>query len=110
MREFIKTLIRLRKEYPALRWGSWRGVWAGQSNDALVYVREYEGERIMVVINRQGWLDAAFIPVETADFEVLLGRGDLELAPQGLVVRYMRPGMQRGPALIYHQTRRVGLG
>ena len=91
LREFIKTLIRLRKEHPALRWGSWRGVWAGQSNDALVYMREYEGERIMVVINRQGWLDAAFIPVETAEFEVLLGRGDLELAPQGLVVRYMRP-------------------
>jgi alpha-glucosidase len=47
-----RTLIRLRREHPALRRGGFRWVWAG--DDVLVYLRESAEERILVQASRRG--------------------------------------------------------
>jgi glycosidase len=70
--EMVRALTRLRKAYPALRYGEWRPVWS--VGDAFAFVREAPtGERVLVAINRG---DAAVIVealVPTSRPEILWG-------------------------------------
>lgn len=91
LRDFIKTLIQLRRTSAALRRGTWRGVWAGENNDAFAFVREHEGERILVIINRQEWLSAAYLSITAVSPTVLLGPGELTPTAAGLTIRHMPP-------------------
>ncbi len=47
--DFFKALIQLRKEYKALRRGSFE--WIETNNDVIGYIREMEEERILVLMN-----------------------------------------------------------
>jgi len=46
----VKELARLRHAYPALRYGGWQPVWTG--DEAFAFVRAHEGQRVLVVVNR----------------------------------------------------------
>jgi alpha-glucosidase len=47
---FYKTLIRLRKENPALHAGEWKPIINGQGG-VLIYFRTYLDQKIMIVLN-----------------------------------------------------------
>ena len=53
MFDFYKKLLSIRSKYPALRYGSIENVWAGGDN-TLAYMREYDEEKVVIVINFQG--------------------------------------------------------
>lgn len=91
LRATIKYLIQLRRAYLPLRLGRWQAVWVGKSNDAFAYLREYEGERVLVVINRSRALTHAYLPVQVESATVLFGEADLTLQGEGIVVKTMRP-------------------
>jgi glycosidase len=44
-----RRLIRLRRELPALRYGSWESLFL--FNGVCAYCRSYEGENVVVVLN-----------------------------------------------------------
>jgi len=47
---WVKNLIRLRKDHPALSRGSWEPVMRGE-NDLISYTRSSDSERIFVLLN-----------------------------------------------------------
>ncbi|MGE5602811.1 MAG: alpha-amylase family glycosyl hydrolase, partial [Nitrososphaerales archaeon] len=75
--ELTRTLIRLRKEHPALRLGSWRPVWQG--DNAFAFERAVAGERVLVVINRGDAIDRVNLPISAKRAEVLWGQGQVEV-------------------------------
>ncbi len=48
---FYRQLIRLRKDLPALQTGSYRSLEEGVPFNCFLYLRELEGERILVALN-----------------------------------------------------------
>ena len=84
-----RTLIRLRKEHPALRLGEWRPVW--QREDAFVFERalvteHLEGERVLVVINRGDAIERLVLPVHAKRAAVLWGQSQVTVDGESLVL------------------------
>jgi alpha-glucosidase len=50
LRDFYRTLIRLRRESPALRWGGYQLLYA--AGDTLAFHREAPEERLVIVVRR----------------------------------------------------------
>ena len=75
--EVFRSLSRLRGGSEALRDGGLR--WAVVDDDALVYVRESAGERLLVVVARAPWAGAT-LPAR------ILGDGEPELVHGGALV------------------------
>ncbi len=51
LREYVKSLIRLRKEAPALRRGEWTTLLTDDRQNVYAYLRKHQNERLLVVIN-----------------------------------------------------------
>ncbi len=70
-RSLIRQLAALRNAHPALRYGPFRPLWWGLS--AVAYLREWNGERILVLLDRDHPLGEIRLTVPSADPAVLLG-------------------------------------
>jgi alpha-glucosidase len=65
-----RRLVALRRERPALRQGSYRPIAA--NGDLLLYMREFEGDRIFVVLNLGSELTAVTLPTGTPAGQLLV--------------------------------------
>ena len=94
-----RRLVALRREQPALRQGSYRPIAA--NGDLLLYTREFEGDRIFVVLNLGSKPTAVAVPTGSPAGQLLVstfGDRDGELirettdirANEGLVVKLSR--------------------
>lgn len=83
-RELIRTIIKLRKEYPALRVGDWEAVWAGE--EALAYRRFTDDEQVLVVISRQVTIENINIPFEVNVPKLIFGNATFEKSKNGIKV------------------------
>jgi len=99
MYRLYRALIELRKSYPALQHGSYRPIVA--AGDLLLYVRELEGNRMLVALNLGREPTAVDFPSETASGHLLLSShcdreeepisGNLALRPhEGIIVELSR--------------------
>ncbi|MGQ9489330.1 MAG: alpha amylase N-terminal ig-like domain-containing protein [Anaerolineae bacterium] len=87
--ETVRTLIRLRREHPALRLGEWRPVWA--TEEAFAFERAHAEERILVLINRNRPLERVTLPAEAAGARVLWGTAHLAADREALTVMGLAP-------------------
>jgi glycosidase len=51
LRDWLKTLIRLRKEYAPLRRGEIKMLVSSSPEDALLFKRSYQGEQLIIALN-----------------------------------------------------------
>jgi maltose alpha-D-glucosyltransferase/alpha-amylase len=61
----IKRMIEVRKKYKAFGWGSFRWLDAG-TNAVAAYLREYGGERIVIINNLSDKIQTAVVPISRA--------------------------------------------
>jgi glycosidase len=66
MREHYRTVIGLRRSLPALRTGSYRTVLADDAQDVLAFVREKDGQRVVVALNASTKPATVSLPVDGA--------------------------------------------
>ncbi len=76
LRTYMKDLIHLRNSHPALRRGSYKSITSDQ--DVIAYLRQYEGETYLVVINagskeRNQDIDITNAGISTRAVKVLFG-------------------------------------
>ncbi len=81
MLRFYRRLIGLRKSRPVLQSGSYRPVAA--TGDLLLYLREFEHERILVALNLGAEPAAVTLSSEMAGHVLLSTHGDRENEPAG---------------------------
>ncbi len=75
-----KTLIHIRNENPALQLGSYKTLLADNVNDVLIFEREFQGEKIIVVINNANKSQTITIPDLNEDcLEDLLNSKTIEI-------------------------------
>lgn len=67
---FYKELLALRKESNALKYGEWKEIDQNET-DVYAYTREYEDEKLLIVLNHSDHL-ALFDPPLTEHCEILL--------------------------------------
>jgi glycosidase len=67
LREFYRQLIALRKNTPALKYGSLEFLLADDENNTLAYRRAYEGEQILAIFNRSGMEKQIELPAENTN-------------------------------------------
>lgn len=80
-----KELARLRKGYPALRYGTWQLAWSRA--EALAYLRQHEEQRILVVLARGEPLENQIIEVPTKSPECLWGTAQWMAVPRGIRIQ-----------------------
>lgn len=66
IREHYRSVIGLRRSLPALRTGSYRTVLADDAQDVLAFVREKEGQRVVVALNASTKPATVSLPVDGA--------------------------------------------
>jgi glycosidase len=66
MREHYRSVIGLRRSLPALRTGSYRTVLADDAQDVLAFVREKDGQRVVVALNASTKPATVSLPVDGA--------------------------------------------
>jgi cyclomaltodextrinase / maltogenic alpha-amylase / neopullulanase len=79
----MREVAGLRHEFPALRFGEWRAVWVGQ--EAFAYVRTYQGQAVLVVINRGDQSAVIEVPVAVANPRLLWGGADVRAAESSII-------------------------
>ena len=77
--EMVKGLAHLRRIYPALRYGDFYLIW--QSDDGFAFLRRFEGQRVLVIINRGQALERLELPVAASAPGVLWG--DVHVTARG---------------------------
>ena len=85
----VTTLTWMRRRYRALRFGDMQFVW--RSAGAFAYTRSFEGERLLVIINRGGALGAINVPVESGQPKTLWGPGQARPSLGSIVVTEVGP-------------------
>jgi glycosidase len=80
----MRELVALRRAHPALRYGDWKLVWS--SEQAFAYERTYEGERLVVLINRGEALERVTLPVALDAPQVVWGEARVSGGEEGIVV------------------------
>ncbi|HBY08636.1 MAG TPA: alpha-amylase [Chloroflexi bacterium] len=88
-RTIIRTLIKLRQEFPALRYGDWEIVW--MAAEALAYRRFTEQQQVLVVISRQTALEDGVIPLKTNALQLLWGTVNFEKLENGIKIQRLAP-------------------
>jgi cyclomaltodextrinase / maltogenic alpha-amylase / neopullulanase len=83
--DLTRTLIRLRKEHPALRLGEYRPAWQGEN--AFAFERVSEAERVLVVINRGGPIERLDLSLASGQVEILWGHAQVMAESDRLVLR-----------------------
>jgi glycosidase len=66
MREHYRSVIGLRRSLPALRTGSYRTLLADDAQDVLAFVREKDGQRVVVALNASTKPATVSLPVDGA--------------------------------------------
>jgi neopullulanase len=69
----VRALAHLRKSFPALRLGGWELVW--QQAEGFAFVREWAGQRVLVVMARQSSIADQFLPIDSDRPQHLWGMG-----------------------------------
>ncbi len=69
---FYQSIIKIRNEQSALRSGTFRFVYSDNPSDQLIYLREKEGEQIMVVINNAAKATEIVYPIQKSSWVDLL--------------------------------------
>jgi glycosidase len=87
--EQIRSLIALRKAYPALRTGDWETVW--ESEEAFAYRRFNNQEQILIVISRQAAIDDVVVPIKMEAPELLFGDTEFEEVKNGIKIQHQEP-------------------
>jgi glycosidase len=85
---YYKRLIALRREHKAISYGSFTALEAGDEN-IFAYVREYEGEKLFIILNMSGWSISAALPEEAGLGHCELLAANYADAPQTL--KSLRP-------------------
>ncbi len=85
----VTTLTWMRRRYPALRFGNMQFVW--RSAGAFAYTRSFEGQRLLVIINRGGALGAINVPVQSGKPTTLWGPGQARPSLGSIVVTEVGP-------------------
>lgn len=85
MLETTRTLIQLRRAHPALRYGAWRLLWAG--DETFAFERTYQDERILVLVNRGEPLDRLELPTSVDAPAVLWGEAHVTAEEGNLVIK-----------------------
>lgn len=85
---FYKRLISLRAEMPLISRGSYKS-YAAEHPSVYAYLREYEGQKLLVLNNFYGEQTEVEIPTEFVDAEVLVSNYEAG-APSGRLVQ-LRP-------------------
>jgi neopullulanase len=86
---FIRTLIKLRKEHTALRVGDWEAIWANE--EALAYRRFTDDEQVLIVISRQAALQDAIIPIEGDLPKIVFGNAVFEIDANRIKIKAQAP-------------------
>jgi neopullulanase len=84
-----KALVRLRLDLPALRYGGWQVVW--QADEAFAYIRQHDGQRILVVICREQGVNELELPVESDTPALLWGEAAISAADGVMRVAGLAP-------------------
>lgn len=93
LRDFVVSLIRLRKGHPALRRGEWTTLLTHDSQNAYAYLRQQGKERLLVVINNGEKPATLQIRVPGGgECQVLLSTGEM---PAQHIIRADRAGNLR---------------
>ena len=87
--DLIRTLIKLRKEYPALRDGDWAAFWEGK--EALAYRRFNHQMDVFVVISRQSAIRDKLIPIQSKNLKLIFGNADFEVQKDGIAIKNQPP-------------------
>lgn len=82
--EMVKRLADLRRTYPALRHGDFFLVWQGE--EAFAFLRRYEDQRVLVVINRGQAIERLRLPIQSSAPQVLWGKGRVKVKKRGIVI------------------------
>ena len=85
MLQLVKTLAHLRRTHPPLRFGDFNLIW--QADDAFAFLRRYEGQQVLVIINRGEAIERLVLPVQAAAPAVLWGPVGVTAERRGTVVR-----------------------
>jgi glycosidase len=86
--DMVKTLVRLRRSYPALRYGDFYLIWQGEG--AFAFLRRYEGQKVLVLVNRGEALERLTLPVAASEPKVLWGDVRVGAKKKKTVVRGLR--------------------
>lgn len=86
--DMVKTLARLRRSHPALRHGDFYLVW--QDEQAFAFLRRYEGQRVLVLINRGKALKQLTLPLAPSTPTVLWGDVRVDVKGKSLIVRELK--------------------
>jgi len=86
--EMAKTLTHLRKTHLALRHGDFFLVWQGE--DAFAFLRRYEGQRVLVVVNRGEKIDRLVLPVAATAATMLWGDVRVESREETVLVKGLK--------------------
>ena len=89
MHSLVKTLAKLRKEYPALRTGDWEAIW--QSDEALAYRRSEKNQQILVVISRNKSISDVHLPLQNKELALLYGDVEFDTTRNGLTIHKQAP-------------------
>ena len=87
--ETMRALTGLRKAHPALRYGTWRLLWAEE--ESFAFERAHAGERIVVLINRRGAPARIQFTFAAREATRLWGEGRAEVRGRSLVIEGARP-------------------
>jgi glycosidase len=92
--EMVRALAGLRRADPALRRGDWRLRWQGE--EAFAFSRRFEGEEILVLVNRGPALAKLEVPVPRGEPRVLWGEGRARRKGEVLILE----GIPAGSGLV----------
>jgi glycosidase len=84
MLDFTHTLTHLRRDHPTLRHGSFRPLWVGE--EAFAFVREYQGDRALVIICRERGVDRVELSIATENPTLLWGDAEGTVEGNQLIV------------------------
>jgi cyclomaltodextrinase / maltogenic alpha-amylase / neopullulanase len=77
MLELTRTLTHLRRKHLALKLGDWKLVQMQPDAAAVAFERSYEGERVLVIVNRGDAPATITLPVAASAAQMLYGAGSL---------------------------------
>ncbi|HZY10229.1 MAG TPA: glycoside hydrolase family 13 protein [Bacteroidota bacterium] len=66
--EFIKKVIRIRKDYPVFRRGTYRTIVSDNQKNIFGFIREYANERGIVLLNNTAKCQSVELPLQNQDF------------------------------------------
>jgi len=72
MFNLYKKLLKIREEYKAIKEGEIENVWEGGDN-VIAYLRKYEDEKVVVVVNFQNRSVKAFLKISFKKNKILYG-------------------------------------